>query len=47
MEQRPPENNEPTDRPPLFATWHRMYLAVLLILAGQIALFYLFTRIFL
>jgi hypothetical protein len=46
MAQRPPENSGPTDRPPLFSTWGRMYLAVLLILAGQIAVFYLLTRIF-
>ena len=46
MARRPPGNKGPDDGPPLFATWPRMYLAVLLILAAQIAVFYLFTRIF-
>jgi hypothetical protein len=33
-------------RPPFFSTWKRLYAAVLLNLAGQIAVFYFFARIF-
>jgi hypothetical protein len=30
--------------PPLFGTWRRVYLAVLLYLGALISLFYLFTK---
>ena len=32
--------------PPIGKTWPRLYAAVLLFLAAQVALFYLFTRSF-
>jgi hypothetical protein len=38
------ENGE--GRPPLLSSWRRLYAAVLLNLAFQILLFYLFTRAF-
>jgi len=34
------------DKPPLVSSWRRLYVAVLLNLAFQIFLFYLFTKAF-
>ena len=34
------------DRPPILRTWPNLYAAVLGALAIEVALFYLFTRIF-
>ena len=34
------------DPPPIGKTWQRLYAAVLITLAAEIALFYLFTRAF-
>jgi hypothetical protein len=34
------------DRPPLLSSWRQLYVAVLLNLALQILLFYLFTEAF-
>ena len=34
------------DNPPILRTWRNLYTAVLLALAAEVALFYLFTRIF-
>jgi hypothetical protein len=34
------------DKPPLLSSWRRLYVAVLLNLALQIFLFYLFTKAF-
>jgi hypothetical protein len=33
-------------RPPLFSSWRGLYAAVLLNLAFQILLFYIFTKVF-
>jgi hypothetical protein len=35
---------EPDDPPPFLGTWRRVYTAILIYLAGTIAVFYLFTR---
>ena len=35
---------EPDGAPPFLGTWKRVYVAVLIYLAGLIAVFYLFTR---
>jgi hypothetical protein len=32
------------DHPPILGTWRRLYAAVLLTLAAEVALFYIFTR---
>jgi hypothetical protein len=34
------------DKPPILGTWPRMYAAVLLALAVEVVLFYVFTRAF-
>jgi hypothetical protein len=34
----------PDDPPPFLSTWRRVYIGVLLYLAGIIAAFYLFTQ---
>jgi hypothetical protein len=34
----------PEEPPPLLGSWKRVYVSVLLYLAGLISLFYLFTR---
>jgi hypothetical protein len=34
------------DRPPILGTWRNLYAFVLLALAAEVALFYLFTRTF-
>jgi hypothetical protein len=34
------------DTPPILRTWRNLYAAVLLALAAEVALFYLFTRFF-
>lgn len=34
----------PDEPPPFFGTWKRIYIAVLIYLAGVIGAFYLFTR---
>ena len=39
----PRQEDEP---PPLLGSWHRLYVAVLLLLAFFIAALYVFTRIF-
>ena len=36
----------PDEAPPFLGTWKRVYIAVILYLAGIITLFYLFTRAF-
>lgn len=36
-------NEEP---PPILGTWRRLYAAVLFVLALDVTLFYLFTRVF-
>ncbi len=46
MESRPASGDNDVDRPPLFSSWKRLYLAVLLNLAVQVALFYLFRKAF-
>jgi hypothetical protein len=35
---------EPDGAPPFLGTWKRVYVAVLIYLAGLISVFYLFTR---
>lgn len=35
---------EPDGDPPFLGTWKRVYVAVLIYLAGLISVFYLFTR---
>ena len=32
------------DNPPILKTWRRLYTAVLLMLAAEVILFYVFTR---
>lgn len=32
------------DHPPILKTWRRLYTAVLLTLAAEVVLFYIFTR---
>jgi hypothetical protein len=32
------------DNPPILGTWRRLYAAVLLTLAAEVVLFYIFTR---
>jgi hypothetical protein len=47
MGNRPPEKTEnEQERPPFFSSWRRLYAAVLLNLALQILLFYLFAKAF-
>lgn len=36
----------PNDKPPILSSWRNLYALVLLALAVEIALFYLFTRFF-
>jgi hypothetical protein len=40
------ENEDEQGRPPFFSSWGRLYAVVLLNLAFQILLFYIFTRAF-
>jgi hypothetical protein len=35
---------DPDEPPPFLRTWRRVYIAVLIYLAGIIVVFYLFTR---
>ncbi len=37
---------DPDDRPPFFRTWKRLYIVVLVYVAGLIALFYIFTEVY-
>ncbi len=46
MGDKKADATENRERIPFFSTWKRLYAAVLLNLALQIALFYLFTRAF-
>jgi hypothetical protein len=34
-----------SDNPPILGTWRRLYAAVLLTLAAEVVLFYIFTRV--
>ncbi len=40
------KTEDESERPPLFSSWGRLYAAVLLNLALQIFLFYVFARVF-
>lgn len=48
MIPQPPEPRRemPDEPPPFLKTWRRVYIAVLIYLAGVITTFYIFTRIF-
>ncbi len=47
MNERPEKTTDPVrERPPVFKSWGRVYTAVLLNLAVNILLFYLFTLAF-
>ncbi len=46
MDNPKPNGNNGEDRPPIFSSWKRLYIAVLLALALQVGLFYLFTKAF-
>jgi len=41
-----PREEMPDEPPPFLGNWRRIYMAVLIYLAGLIALFYLFMRTF-
>ena len=38
--------NNVSEKPPLFKKWQSWYLTIVLILAGEVALFYWITRAF-
>ncbi len=40
----PKPSDVPDDPPPFLGTWRRVYIGVLIYLAGLIGVFYLFTR---
>jgi len=40
------DKTTPDDSPPILGSWRRLYTAVLLALAAEVVLFYLFTRSF-
>ncbi|HYO77028.1 MAG TPA: hypothetical protein VE010_11240 [Thermoanaerobaculia bacterium] len=40
------DDKQPDGAPPILGSWRNLYTAVLLALAVEIALFYLFTRSF-
>lgn len=46
MRDKKADATENRERLPFFSSWKRLYAAVLLILALQVALFYLFTEAF-
>jgi hypothetical protein len=41
---QPPSQNAPEEAPPFLGTWRRVYVGVLVYLAGVIVIFYFFTR---
>jgi hypothetical protein len=42
----PHTSDVPDDPPPFLGTWRRVYIAVLIYLAGIISIAYLFTRFY-
>jgi hypothetical protein len=40
------EKTTPEGPPPILGSWRNLYTAVLLALAAEVVLFYLFTRLF-
>jgi hypothetical protein len=44
--QHPEKTDNEQDRPPIFSSWNRLYVVLLLNLAIQVILFYLFMKAF-
>jgi hypothetical protein len=40
------QTHDPEPAPPILGSWRKLYTAVLLALAAEVVLFYLFTRAF-